>query len=310
VHRDVKPSNILIDKNHRVMLADFGLAKTIEHEPILAVEGSPPSNRSVPNSGALTQAGAIIGTPAYLAPEQARGEAVDFRADMYSLGVTLYEMLAGQPPFTGENASVLLRQHAFERPIAPEILQPSLRPTVSALVMRLLDKQPEKRFASYVELRHAIESARAKATVPATFFVRVVALAVDFAAIGMYALVVDTLTKSATFAWLVAVLSFGALERVWSTPGKKLMRLRVVDEKGDPPSWVVMLFRSVLRLLGPLLIGVTTDVIGAHGLFPSHRLIDTAVSGVIFIVWIVGLAFGLRGRTLHDRITRTHEVFL
>ena len=82
VHRDVKPSNILVERDGRVLLADFGLAKTIDNAPI-AREDAP--SRA---SGVLTHVGAILGTPAYLAPEQARGEAVDFRADMYSLGVT------------------------------------------------------------------------------------------------------------------------------------------------------------------------------------------------------------------------------
>ncbi len=174
VHRDVKPSNILVDKQGRVMLADFGLAKNVAFGD--EGEASAPTQSGMQN---LTHAGAILGTPAYLAPEQARGEAVDFRADMYSLGVTLYESLAGQPPFTGETAAALLRQHVNEAPIAPRVLKPSLRPTVESLVMRLLDKRPDARFASYAELRAAIAAARAKELVPATFFVRGVALAVD-----------------------------------------------------------------------------------------------------------------------------------
>src|SRR5208283_2791697 len=105
-------SNILIDKQKRVMLADFGLAKTIDHAPISA-GGTSASPAAPTTSGVLTQAGAILGTPAYLAPEQAQGAVVDFRADMYSLGATLYEALVGKPPFIGEDASALLRQHAF-----------------------------------------------------------------------------------------------------------------------------------------------------------------------------------------------------
>ena len=306
VHRDVKPSNILVDKQARVMLADFGLAKNVA----LGDEGEA-SHAAPAQSGTqnLTHAGAILGTPAYLAPEQARGEAVDFRADMYSLGVTLYEALTGQPPFTGESAAALLRQHVHETPIAPRVLKPSLRPIVELLVLRLLDKRPEARFASYAELRAAIAAARSKELVPATFFVRGVALAVDSAALSIYAAILLVLTKSATIAWLVPSLSFGALERVWSTPGKKLMRLRVVDAKGDPTSWAVMLTRSVLRLFGPITIAVEADLFGAHGLFTSPRL-DAGLNALSLIAWLVALALGIGGRPLHDRILRTREVFL
>ena len=145
VHRDVKPSNVLVHRDGtagtRVMLADFGLAKTVDHAPI-AGDGASSSGT------ALTHAGAIVGTPAYLAPEQARGENVDLRADMYSLGVTLYEALTGQPPFTGTTASALLLQHVHEAPIPPRVLAPSVRPAVEALVLRLLEKDPASRFAT------------------------------------------------------------------------------------------------------------------------------------------------------------------
>jgi uncharacterized RDD family membrane protein YckC/predicted Ser/Thr protein kinase len=305
VHRDVKPSNILIDKEGRILLADFGLAKTVSLDGPSSAETTDAPEKS----GTLTRAGAILGTPAYLAPEQARGEAVDFRADMYSLGVTLYEALAGQPPFTGENAAALLRQHVQEEPIHPRALAPHVRPVLWAFVMRLLAKKPEARFASYAELRAAITDAREKTAVPATFFVRAVALAIDLAAVGLYAAIVYglVLTKSAAIPWLVSVLSFGALERVWSTPGKKLMRLRVVDRRGDPPSWSLVLTRSVLRFFGPILMALDADVV--RTMLHLHRA-DQVITGVSFFAWVIALAIGLRGRPLHDRVLKTREVFV
>ena len=302
VHRDVKPSNILIDKESRVMLADFGLAKnvTVMDAPS---EAAPASGKSGDVSGALTRAGAILGTPAYLAPEQARGEAVDFRADMYSLGVTLYEALTGQPPFTGEGARALLHQHMNETPIAPRVLAPRVRPAVEALVLRLLAKDPAARFASYPELRAAIADARVKPTVAATLFVRLVALTIDLAAIGIYASVVLLITKSSALGWLVSAASFGALERVWSTPGKKLMRLRVTDEQGDPPSWAAMIARSMLRVGGPVLMSIDFDLIGPNGLH-TEPLASGIVTVIAFFGWIASLSL-----SLHSRLTRTREVF-
>ena len=297
VHRDVKPSNILIDKSGRILLADFGLAKTVTLDGAI----SAPTTDSPDKSGTLTRAGAILGTPAYLAPEQARGDAVDFRADMYALGVTLYEALAGQPPFTGENAGALLKQHLNEEPIKPRVLAPHLRPAVEALVMRLLAKQPEARFSSYAELRAAIENAREKLAVPATFFVRLVAFAIDLAAIGAYAGVVFLLTRISTLAWLASILSFAALERVWSTPGKKLMRIRVVDRRGDPPSWSMVIARSVLRFFGPIVMAISADVLGK---MLHVRRADDVVTGLGFFAWVIALAVGV-----HDRILKTREVF-
>ena len=302
VHRDVKPSNILIDKTGRILLADFGLAKTVTLDGAIGA----PTTDAPEKSGTLTRAGAILGTPTYLAPEQARGDAVDFRADMYALGVTLYEALAGQPPFTGENAAALLRQHLNEEPIKPRTLAPHLRPAVEALVMKLLAKQPEARFASYPELRAAIDGAREKPAVPATFFVRVVAFAIDLAAISAYATVVLLLTRTSTLAWVVSVLSFAALERVWSTPGKKLMRLRVVDRRGDPPSWSTVIARSVLRFFGPIAMAISADVLGK---MLHLRRADDVVTAACSFAWLIALAIGIGGRPLHDRVLRTREVF-
>jgi uncharacterized RDD family membrane protein YckC len=221
---------------------------------------------------------------------------------MYALGVTLYEALAGQPPFTGENAAALLKQHLNEEPIKPRTLAPHMRPAVEALVMKLLSKDPNARFASYAELRAAIAGAREKPSVPATYFVRFVAFAIDLVAIGVYAAVVYLLTRSATIGWVVSIVSFAALERVWSTPGKKLMRLRVVDRRGDPPSWAVVIARSLIRMFGPITMALAADVLGK---ILHLRTADDLVTGLGFFVWIVALAIGI-----HDRVLKTREVFV
>ena len=141
VHRDIKPSNILIDTKDRVRVADFGLAKPAE---VLNEETL------------LTQASAIVGTPHYLSPEQARAEKVDFRSDIYSLGILLYEMLAGSPPFNGSSPVVVVAHH-LNSPI-PQLRDK--RPEVPAGLIRLVEqmteKDPGRRLQSYAALRKAL----------------------------------------------------------------------------------------------------------------------------------------------------------
>ncbi len=318
VHRDMKPSNILIDRHARVMLADFGLAKTVvaAHE---ARETAAPSVRAgatarespaTPTSSGLTHAGAVVGTPAYLAPEQARGEPVDFRADMYSLGVTLYESLTGQPPFTAPTAAELVRAHIDQPPLAARTVAPHLRPAVEALVMRLLAKRPDARFATYAELRAAIAAARAKPAVIAPFFPRAVAFAIDLSLQAILAAVLALLVRVGVIAWLGSVLAFSVIEHAWTTPGKRLLRLRVVDARNEPAPWRTLFARSLVRSSGPILWALDADLFGARGLMRSGPA-ETIVAVAIAVVWLVGflVALGGSGRALHDRVAQTREVY-
>ncbi len=139
VHRDLKPDNVmLIDKAGQtdfVKVLDFGIAKvTLEDQQ---------------NAPALTQLGTVFGTPQYMSPEQARGEAVDLRADLYAVGIMLYEMLTGSAPFDTEDLVALLTAQMLE---APPALPPQVDPEVSALVFRLLEKDPASRVQSAEEL--------------------------------------------------------------------------------------------------------------------------------------------------------------
>ena len=130
IHRDLKPSNIMLDDAGNAFLTDFGLAK-------LAGE-----------SLELTQSGAIVGTPAYMSPEQLRGEALDSRADIYSLGVILYQMLAGRPPFGGPTSDLVstIYQHLEKAPPPLRELNPNIPPQVEAVVLRALEKDPADRY--------------------------------------------------------------------------------------------------------------------------------------------------------------------
>lgn len=135
VHRDIKPSNILLTSRGEVKILDFGLAKR--------------------NLDALTDPGNRAGTAAYMSPEQALGEAMDHRADLWALGVTLYEMLAGNKPFRGEYDSALMYEIVHDEPAA---LDPDVPGWLAAVVIRLLAKKPEDRFQSATDLMRALDS--------------------------------------------------------------------------------------------------------------------------------------------------------
>jgi serine/threonine protein kinase/tetratricopeptide (TPR) repeat protein len=141
IHRDVKPENILLDSaTGRAMLADFGIARVAAAE----VEAQ------------LTGQGVAVGTPTYMSPEQAAGEGVDSRSDIYGLGVVAYEMLAGQPPFRGPNGAAVISMQLSEKPVPIEKLRPDLPPHVSQSIMRALEKSPEHRWQTGSDFRRAL----------------------------------------------------------------------------------------------------------------------------------------------------------
>ena len=137
VHRDIKPSNILVEDNW-LLLADFGLAK------IAAGKTD------------LTGPGAVIGTPIYLSPEQAGSHPVDHRADIYSLGVVLYEMILGQVPFEGETPMAVMFKHLYEAVPRPRLLKPDIPAGVEAVILKALSKDPAQRFDRAVDLAQAL----------------------------------------------------------------------------------------------------------------------------------------------------------
>ncbi|MCA9621524.1 MAG: protein kinase, partial [Myxococcales bacterium] len=130
VHRDLKPDNVLIRRDGVPVLVDFGLAQLFDADQSRAV---------------LDVAGRVLGTPAYMAPEQIRGDLVDARADLYALGCLLYECLTGEPPFVGSPHEVL-RNHLFDDPVPPSQMVSTIPPALDALVLQLLEKEPAQRF--------------------------------------------------------------------------------------------------------------------------------------------------------------------
>jgi serine/threonine protein kinase len=140
VHRDLKPSNIMVDDNRRARLMDFGLVKMVAEET------------------ALTATGRVVGTYRYMAPEQALGERVDSRTDLYSLGVILYELLCGRVPFDAKNPLELWQQVIEKEPAALASLNPNADPGLVKLTHRLLLKDPDERYQTAEEVAEAIQS--------------------------------------------------------------------------------------------------------------------------------------------------------
>jgi serine/threonine protein kinase len=147
IHRDIKPGNILLGPGNWVLLTDFGLVKILE------------------TPADLTPSGMSLGTPAYMAPEQVAGERVDQRADIYSLGATLYQMVTGRVPFEGGTGMAVAFKHLSEVLIPPRKLNPSLPPPVDKVIVKALAKEPGLRYQTVEELvaafREAVEGTKA-----------------------------------------------------------------------------------------------------------------------------------------------------
>ena len=152
IHRDVKPSNILMPQADWPLLADFGLVKVKTRD----------------GSSAITNVGAILGTPAYIAPEQANGDTVDYRADMYSLGVILFEMMTGRLPFQYKNANRMLVAQVMEQPPSPYELNSKCPPKLDQVILRALRKSPDERFSDMKVMAKALRAVIGEGTRPMT----------------------------------------------------------------------------------------------------------------------------------------------
>src|SRR5215207_972313 len=189
VHRDIKPHNVIVDDEGRAKVTDFGIARA--------------------GASDMTETGSIMGTAQYLSPEQAQGHPVDARADLYSIGVVLYELLTGAPPFDAESPVTIALKQVAEEPVPPMRRNPAVSPAVDAVVMRALRKDPAARFQDADEFIAALESAMAGG------YVETVAVAEDPVAaleeedrrnwgrIAAIALVMLALAALAIGAWLL-----------------------------------------------------------------------------------------------------------
>jgi serine/threonine-protein kinase len=150
VHRDIKPGNVMLTRSGDVKVMDFGIARAVSDSQMT-----------------MTQTAQVIGTAQYLSPEQARGERVDARSDLYSTGCLLYELLTGRPPFTGDSPVAIAYQHVKEPPIPPSQIDPEVPPWADAIVLKAMEKDAADRYQSAGEMRNDIQRALSGAPVAA-----------------------------------------------------------------------------------------------------------------------------------------------
>lgn len=233
VHRDVKPANLLMTPEGRLLLTDFGLVKII-------VGGNP-------NQVRLTGEGAPVGTPDYMSPEQVLGEGVDARADLYSLGVILYQMVTGTTPFQGESPMQIAAQHLQIPPPSPQWLRPDLPLAAEQVILKALEKRPTDRYASGRELTNAFREA----------------LIGTGLSIGMSA---SNLLASATNARLAAMQkpAFGATRQTGKGP--VVVNPLHEPERNTPATGALHLNRPTMGL--PT-VGNGGGLLKATGIFPS-----------------------------------------
>jgi serine/threonine-protein kinase len=142
VHRDIKPGNVMVTRNGDIKVMDFGIARAMSDA-----------------QATMTQTAQVIGTAQYLSPEQARGERVDSRSDLYSTGCLLYELLCGRPPFTGDSPVAIAYQHVRENPVPPSRVDPEVPPWADAIVLKAMAKSPADRYQTAADMRADLQRA-------------------------------------------------------------------------------------------------------------------------------------------------------
>ncbi len=297
IHRDVKPSNLMLSADGILKIADFGLAKPLDGD------------------NQITQEGAMVGSPYYIAPEQAVGEEVDHRADMYSMGASFYHLLTGKPPFDGPRPMAVVAKHLTEALSPLSRVAPHVPPPLARVVERLLAKKPDDRYPDYDGLIADLEDAAPERRAYAPFSTRAVSALADFMVAGLLIGLLD---------WVGLVVYAGVVTvgHAWrgQSPGKFLFGIEVRRDDGSPLGFWRALARTVVSLWMPILAGATIaltsgipellDVI--ESLRPAHLahleslLIAMAISqGFMSLLYAAGLGIALfhpRRKTFHDLV--------
>jgi uncharacterized RDD family membrane protein YckC len=252
LHRDIKPSNCFVCPDGSVKVGDFGLSvSTLARTDTF-----------------VTAHGRIMGTPAYASPEQLRGDALDVRADIYSVGATLFTLLTNRAPFEGDNAVQVVANAVNQKPKPLTEFRQDVSPGLVRVVARCLAKEPDGRYADYTTLRNALLPFSSKEPEPASIKVRASTGWIDYLIaflpayvilmlfVGVEELIIRPLAERTLYSarYYIALFSFGFLyfavsEGIWGAGlGKYLKGLRVVRANGRPPGFI----RALVRILIPV----------------------------------------------------------
>jgi serine/threonine protein kinase len=212
VHRDLKPENVMIDGSGNLKIMDFGIARSME--------------------AVTRQTGAMVGTPAYMAPEQVSGSPVDYRTDIYSLGLMLYEMFTGKPAFSAENAIAVALKQMREDPAPPRTIDPSIPAPLERIILQCLAKEPAKRFQTVAELESALQTpASAAATLPSPAFAPAVAARPAPLPAGQLSIPSQKSTAGRTLLWIL----FGSAFVLAALAGLRWLAVTKAAQMIPPP---------------------------------------------------------------------------
>jgi uncharacterized RDD family membrane protein YckC len=283
VHRDIKPANVLLDRFGLAHLADFGLATAL---------------------GAAAS-GVIMGSPPYMSPEHATGKAVDFRADIYSLGATFYELCSGQLAVRAGSIPEAQQFHQSSRPSPLRALAPEVEPGFARVIDRCLEPEPARRFESYDALISALHEAAPKPIIPARAVQRVLSWAIDLAVFATVTRNAFKLFPLLGFAVLAAWVVAGSLA-LGATPGQWMMRLHLRTPADAAVSWTRCLSRFALQH-GWLAFGVLA-VSAAYASQSSAMFAFAGLAAVLAALSLLGSLASLftpRRQALHDLLSGT-----
>lgn len=224
IHRDIKPANVMLTPSGRVKVMDFGIARAVAD-----------------TSATMTQTAAVIGTAQYLSPEQARGETVDNRSDIYSAGCLLYELLCGRPPFVGDSPVSVAYQHVREVPVPPSTLDPKLTPQMDAIVLKSLAKDPAQRYQDAREMRDDIARLLAGEQVQA---------AVPAAPVAPTAVTTPLDQSSGATTVVAASASSASPAGVGTLTGEQDAIMDEEPKKRSPIAWILALLLAALLAIG------------------------------------------------------------
>jgi len=322
LHRDIKPSNCFEDSDGAVKVGDFGLSISSEAREEIDLTGE----------------GIFLGTPAFCSPEQLRGEELNARSDLYSVGITLFYLLTGRTPFEGHTAVQLLANVLEKNPPSPKDIRPEIPDKLAKVVLRCLEKSPGERFRNYRELHRVLMPFATDAPVPGSLLHRFAAGFIDATVFGLISNAIfmlfagedlfmiqrvgtDDFLQNLGGMLLVGVLLgslimlgyYAFFEGRWgSSPGKMLCRLQIVDEHRNSPGFWKAGMRAVIFLIIPYMpFCIFYSLVAAGKVSFVNMPFNLAVNGFyyLFIALIFSTARkrnGLAG--LHDLATRTRVI--